>query len=1120
MWTARLLAFTLLCVSLQADESTPLLLQKPVMNKTHIVFVYAGDLWSVPRSGGDAVRLTSDPGVESNPVMSPDGTLVAFSGAYDGNVDVFTIPVTGGVPKRITWHPSQDAPVAFTPDGKEIVFLSNRLSTTPPPRLFTTGLDAGPAEPLPFPMGERASFSPDGKRLAYLPLAPAFNAWKRYRGGRTAKIWVANMSDSKVEEIPRQNSNDVFPMWVGERVWFLSDRSGAITLFHYDVKSKKVTQALANNGLDYKWAAAGPDGIVLEHFGAIEIFDFKTGKATPVQINLAGDLPGVRPTVEKLARFIQYASISPTGARAVFQARGEVMTVPAEKGDVRNLTNTSGVAERSPSWSPDGKSIAYFSDETGEYQIHIKPQNGLGEAKKYDLGRKGFFYGPLWSPDSKKIAFRTNESSIALLDIESGKVTDVDRDYYNMPYRQETDYYWSPDSKWLTYAKMLRNVQRSIWVYDVVNAKSTAISDGLSDAFAPVFDANGKYLYFLASTSTALGKGWLDMSSLQDSSTQNAYIAVLRKDDPSPLAPESDEEKAEGEKKADPSKPEGAKPDEGEKPSEGAKPAEGSKPQPKKEEVEVKIDFEGIGQRILGLPIPARSYRGIAPGKTGILFLLEAPQRFAQQPGGTLHKFDLKARKVDTFLQGVSGMEISRNGEKILYAQGGGGGGPQGPGAPRRWFINGTASAPRAGQGALKTDQMEARIDPKQEWEQIYRESFRLQRDFFYDPKIHGFNLADGEGKYRKYLPGIAHRQDLNYLFTEVFGEMSVGHLYVGGGALPEIKNVPVGLLGCDYKIENGRYRFDRIFDGENWNPNLRAPLTQPGVNVKTGEYLIAVNGRDVKGSDNVYSFFEATATRSVVLKVGPNPDGSGAREVTVVPVNNEQQLRYMAWVEDNRRKVTQLSGGRLGYLHLPNTSTAGYTNFNRWYFSQTDKEGIVLDERFNGGGFVADYIVDYLRRPLLNYFASRNAPPFSTPMNVMPGPKVMIVNEWAGSGGDAMPWMFRKLGIGPLIGKRTWGGLVGIGGTPGFVDGGSITAPNFAWFNLEKSWEIENVGVSPDIEVDYDPAAVRQGRDPQLERAVQYLMGELKKKPLPKHEVPAYPNYHLPKTATAKTDN
>ncbi len=785
-------------------------------------------------------------------------------------------------------------------------------------------------------MTERGVYSPDGQRLAYLPLEPAFNAWKRYRGGTTAKIWLADLASSKVEEIPHPNSNDVYPMWIGDRVWFLSDRSGPVTLYSYDTKTRKVAQAIENKGLDYKWASAGPDVIALEHFGAIELYDWKSGKVTPVPVRVAGDVPGVRPSIERLSRYIQSAGISPTGVRAVFQARGEILTVPADKGDIRNLTNTSGAADRFPAWSPDGKSIAYFSDESGEYELHVRPQNGFGEPRKYGLGQKGFFYSPLWSPDSKKIAFRTFESGIAILDVESGKVTGVDRDFYNMPYREETDYAWSPDSKWLAYAKLLKNVQRAIYVYSVAEAKSQPLSDGLSDAFSPQFDAGGKHLYFLASTNQALGKGWLDMSSLQGNSTSNAYLVVLRKDDSSPLAPESDEEKTEAEKKP-----------EAPKPAEGAKQADPAKPGQKPEPVEVRIDWEGISQRILALPVPSRPFRLLRTGKTGIVFLLENPPQFSQQPGGTLHKFDLKPRKLDTFLQNVAALEIAHNGEKMLFSQGGGGG-QQGQSTPMRWFIGGTAAAPRP-----------ARV--------------RCAPNKWKPASIRWLNGSKSIAR-RSACNAISSTTPTPMASTSRTEKASTANILLASptGRTSTISsprssaNSPSATCMCSaepagdphragraawlrLQVENGRYRFERIFDGENWNPTLRAPLTQPGVNVKAGEYLLAVNGREVRASDDVYSFFEATANRSVTLKVGPNADGSGAREVAVVPVPNERQLRYMAWVEGNRRKVAELSNGRLGYLHLPNTAEAGYTNFNRWYFAQTDKEGIVLDERFNG---------------------------------------------------------------------------------------------------------------------------------------------------------------------------
>jgi len=1080
---------SLLVLTVVAFGQTPLLLQKPVMNKTHIVFTYAGDLWSVPQTGGEAIRLTTAPGVETDAVMSPDGKTVAFSGSYDGNVDVFTVPVTGGVPQRLTWHPGPDTPLAFSGDGKQILFRSGRETPAGGPKFFTVSVEGGMPTGVPLPMGFQAAYSPDGKRLAYTPLAPAFLIWKRYAGGRTSPIWIADLADSKVEKVPRVNSNDYYPMWAGDRVFFLSDRFGAMTLCAYDTKTKKVTEAIKNTGLDYKAASMGAspgDGaIVLEHFGAIELYDLKSGKVTPVTITLNGDLPSVRPYYDKVASKIQNASLSPTGARALFEARGEVLTVPAEKGDVRNLTETSGAAERFPAWSPDGQKIAYFSDESGEYQLHIAPQTGRGTVQKIDVGAKAFFYFPTWSPDGKKILFRDSNLTLSYIDLDTKKVTKIDADYYDVPDRDEVSPSWSPDSKWVVYNKVGRNFLRSVHVYSLADGKSTQISDGLSDQRHAVWDKGGRHIFFTASTNAGLSTGWLDMSSIDRLVSRNVYVVVLRKDDPSPIGPESDEEKSEPAKK-DPPKADEKKPDAG--------------AAPKVEDV--RIDFDGISQRILALPGQPKSYSGLAAGKAGVLFLLEGPQVPPTNGPATMtvQKYDVKTRKTDKVLDNVRAFDVSFNGEKMLYRTG------------ENWFIAGTAAPPKPGEGQIKTDQMEVRVDPKEEWKQIYNEVWRIERDFFYDPNLHGVNMADYKAKYAKYLPGIAHRGDLNYLFGEMLGEISVGHMYVQGGAMPDVKNVPVGLLGADYAVENGRYKFAKVYDGENWNPSLRAPLTAPGVGVKAGEYLLAVNGKDVAPPAEVYSFFEATAGKSVVLKVGPNANGEGSREVTVVPVPNEQGLRYIAWVEENRRKVEKLSGGRLGYVHLPNTSIQGYSNFNRWFFAQVGKEGMVLDERFNGGGFVADYIVDYLRRPLLNYFTTRAGQSFTTPMNGIFGPKAMIVNEWAGSGGDAMPWMFKKLKIGPLIGKRTWGGLVGIFGFPNLVDGGAVTAPNLAFYNTEKQWDVENHGTDPDIEVEYDPQLVRQGKDPQLEKAVEVLMESLRKSPVPVHERPEYPNYHKTK--------
>jgi len=1072
----RLFLLVVAFCALGAQTEKPLLLQKPTINRTHVVFSYAGDLWIAPREGGEARRLTVGPGIETDPYFSPDGTLIAFSGEYDGNVDVYVVPATGGVPRRLTWHPDADRVVGWTPDGKRILFSSSRHSYTRVSRLFTVPVEGGFPEEVPLPMAEQGSYSPDGTRLAYVPLRPAFIAWKRYRGGRTTPIWIADLKDSRIEKIPRDNSNDFYPMWVGDRIYFLSDRTGRFSLFAYDLNSRQVREVVPNSGMDFKSASAGADAIVYEQFGSLNLYDLKTGRTRRIPITLAGDVPTIRPSFERVARSIRDAGLSPTGVRAVFEARGEILTVPVEKGDIRNLTNSPGVADRYPAWSPDGRRIAYFSDESGEYALHIADQSGLGPTEKIPLDNPpSFYYSPVWSPDGKKIAYTDARLNLWYMDLEKKTPVKVDTDTYSKPERT-LDPSWSPDSRWIAYTRQLRNHFRAVFIYSLEENKSRQVTDGMSDARYAVFDPNGELLYFTASTDTGPASGWLDMSGFNRPVSRNVYVIVLRKDLPSPLAPESDEEK----------------------PQEAAKPKE----PPKKEETgaapRVRIDFDNISQRILALPIPARNYSGLWVGKSGILFLAEAEpvtQRMRQTVN--IHRFELKTRKTDRFLEAVRFFDVSHNGEKVLYRKG------------DQWAVAGAAQPPRPGEGVLRLDAMEVRVDPKAEWRQMYREVWRIERDFLYDPGLHGLDLAAVMKKYEPYLDGIAHREDLNYLFSEMLGELCLGHVRAGGGDVPEIRRVGVGLLGADYRIENGRYRFARIYSGENWNPDLRAPLTQPGVNVQEGEYLLAVNGRELRPPDNLYSFFEGTAGKQVRLRVGPDPSGAGSREVTVVPVESEAMLRHYAWVEGNRRKVDQMTGGRVAYVYLPNTGEAGYASFNRYYFSQIDKQAAIIDERFNGGGMAADYIIDSMRRSLMNYWTTRYGEIFTTPLAAIFGPKVMIINEYAGSGGDAIAWYFRKARLGPLVGKRTWGGLVGIFGFPPLIDGGMVTAPNLAFFNTEGDWEVENRGVPPDIEVEFDPAAWRQGRDPQLEKAVEIVLDALKKNPPPVPKKPPYPNYY-----------
>jgi tricorn protease len=1094
-----LIGVVLLCgISLKAADQTFLLAQEPTISKTTIVFAYGGYLWSVPRDGGEARQLTTG-GHEGSPIFSPDGQTIAFTGQYDGNTDVYVMPADGGAPKRLTWHPDQDASIGWTPDGKRVLFVSNREAYADFTRFYTVPAEGGVAEPLPMWRAFEGSYSPDGARMAYVPNFQWQAAWKRYRGGQTTPIYIVRLNDLSLEKLPRENSNDKNPVWFGDTVYFLSDRNGPVTLFAYDTKTKTVKQVLENKGLDLKSVSAGPDALVYEQFGGIFLFDPQTGKSKKVDIHLNGDLPATRPHFEKVAEMIQNAAISPTGARAVFEARGEILTVPAEKGDIRNLTRTPGIAERDPAWSPDGKWIAYFSDESGEYALHLEDQSGLGDVKKINLGNPpSYFYGPTWSPDSKKIAYTDKRLNLWYVDIDKGTPIKVATERFEDPTNAMNEA-WSPDSKWLTYTSYLPNHLHAVFAYSLDNGKASQITDGTADSRFPVFDKNGKTLYFTASTDVGLSVGWLDLSSYQHPLTRSVYAVVLKKGDPNPVEPQSDEEKVV--KPDDKEKSKDAEKDKDKtKETDKDKARDGAK---KEEPPAVTIDFDGIAQRIVALPIRAANYIQLDAGKTGVLFLSEVVDvpRFREPGSATVTKFDLSTRKTEPFLAGITQFYVSANGEKVLLRQG-----PP-PSAP--WIIAGTASAPKPGEGVLNLANMEVYVDPRAEWNQMYHEVWRIERDFLYDPNHHGLNLPVAEKKYAPYLAGVGGREDLNHLFVEMLGDVTIGHMFVGGGDVPKPNQVKGGLLGADYNIENGRYRFARIFNGENWNPELRAPLTQPGVDVKVGDYLLEVNGREVRPPAEVYSFFEETAGKQIKIRVGPSPDGKDAREVTVVPVDNEFALRNRAWEEDNRRKVDELSGGKLAYVHVPDTAVGGYTNFNRFYFAQVGKLGAVIDERYNHGGEIADYIIDMLKRPLRNCAISREGEKFCSPLAQIYGPKTMVINEMSGSGGDALPWMFRQDNVGPLVGTRTWGGLVGIYNYPPLMDGGFVTAPRVAIYGLHGQWEVENHGIAPDVEVENDPASVAAGHDPQLEKAVQVTLDALKKNPVVLPDHPPYPNYH-----------
>jgi tricorn protease len=1075
-----------------AAPEPQLLLRDPTVSRTQIAFTYGGDIWIVSRHGGDAHRLVTGLHQANLPIFSPDGSQIAFTGIYDGNADVYVVAAAGGDPRRLTYHPGPDVAVGWTPDGKRILFRSARASYSDPNQLYTVPVSGGEPTELPLVMAETGSYSADGTHLAYVPNFQWEPFWKGYRGGQTTYVLIANLADSSTVAVPRNGSNDNLPMWIGERVYFTSDRDGPITLFSYDTRTRKVEKVIKNDGFDITGASAGADAIVYSQFGALHLYDVATGRSEPVHVNVSADLAAVRPHWENVALTIVDAAISPNGVRAAFETHGEIFTVPAENGDVRNITKTPGVEERSPAWSPDGKWIAYFSDATGEYTLHIRDQRGLEAPRTISLGSSPtFYYAPVWSPDSKKIAYSDKRLNLWYVDIDHPTPVKVVTGPYGDfgPAQFAPD--WSPDSRWLAYTAQLDNFLHAAFIYSLDEHRAHRVTDGMSDVGGAVFDKSGKYLYFIASTNTGLTANGLDMEADGRITSSSLYAAVLKRDIPSPLAPQTADE----EPKPGADAPAAASPAAKPPASPAAKPTAAAAAAAKQN---VSIDFDGILQRVITLPVEEANYAAIQAGKAGEVFLFKAPLAQLGQgpPTFDIELFDFKSRKAKPILSGANGAVVAADGDHLLYTQ------------ARRWFIVQASMPVRPGAGALATQGLEVYVQPRQEWAQMYRETWRIEREFFYDPRFHGLDLAAAERRFEPYLAGISSRDDLTFLMREMLSYLSVGHMFVGAPP-PQQRQITVGLLGADYRVENDRYRFSKIYDGENWNPDVQAPLTQPGTNVKVGDYLLAVNGRNVTAAQEVYSYFEETAGKQTTIRVGPNADGSGARDVVVVPVRTEARLRNLAWIEGNRRKVDQMSGGKLAYVYLPDTEAGGFTNFNRYFFSQIGKEGIVIDERFNHGGQIADYIIDLLGRKPMGMVVSREGKTTIDPPLAIYGPKVMVINEFAGSGGDAMPWYFRKAGLGPLVGVRTWGGLVGIGGYPILMDGGGVTAPRGAIGGLHGQWEVEGHGVSPDIEVWQDPKLVREGHDPQLEAAVHKAMQLLSAHPIPTYHQPAFPDHH-----------
>jgi tricorn protease len=1072
-----------------AGEPTRLL-EQPAVSETHVAFVYAGDLWVAKLDGSELRRLTTHPGQEWRPRFSPDGGTLAFSGQYDGNSDVYVVPVAGGEPRRLTYHPGADSAQGFTPDGKAVVFNSGRASYTNRFRqLFTLPLEGGFPTLLPLPSAFEAGFSPDGKSIAYTPLYDAFPQWKNYRGGTATRIWIYDVASAAVEEIPQPDGrcNDTDPSWIGATVYFRSDRDGEFNLYSYEPGSKRVTRLTEHADFPVIDPAAGGGKIVYEQAGWLHLYDPASRASTRLALEVPADKIETRARFVKGADYVRSADLSPSGSRAVFGYRGEIVTVPAEKGDPRNLTETPGANERHAAWSPDGKSIAWFSDESGENHLVVAPQDGHGERKTYALDGAGFYSDLAWAPDGKSLSFADNSRALLRLDLASGQVTHIDQEpiYGVFPTLRHS---WSSDSRWIAYTRLERTHFKRAYLHDVAAGKSHALTDGLADVSEPVFDAGGKYLYLTASTDAGPFNTWFSQASADIEETNALYMVVLAKDTPSPFAKESDEEKGEeDEDDKDKDEDEDKDKDKSED-EEGEKEGEDDDDEPV---AETKIDLEALAQRTIAFPLPTAHYSNLAPGKEGQLFYLKSERvRFTGEepavPKAKLCRYDLEEREEKVLLDGVQGFVLSDDHAKALLR------------LEKGWWIASVEGDKiDTSEGKLAMDAIQVRIDPRAEWAQIFDEVWRINRDFFYDPGMHGADWPAMKARYAQFLPHLTVRGDLNRVIRWMCSELGVGHSYSGGGdTLVKSDNVPGGLLGADYEIAEGRYRFAKVFGGLNWTPDLRAPLTEPGVDVRAGEYLLAVNGRDLRAGENLYARFENTAEKQVELTVGPSPDGSGSRDVDVVPIADEAALRNRDWVEGNIRKVTAATEGRVAYVYVPNTADLGHLYFKRYFFPQADRQAIIVDERHNGGGSIADYYIDILRRPYVAHWATRYGADLPTPQGAIFGPKVMLIDETAGSGGDLLPWMFRKFGLGKLIGRRTWGGLVGILGFPELLDGGFVTAPNLAFWTEEEGFGVENVGVPPDIEVEQTPREVMAGRDPQLEKAIEVILEELERSP------------------------
>jgi tricorn protease len=1063
------------------------LFRYPDVSETQIVFSYANDLWLVSREGGEAIKISSPPGVESFPKFSPDGKTIAFTGNYDGNRDVYALSVSGGIPVRLTEHGYTDRVVDWTPDGSGILFASSRESGKARfNQFYTIPVQGGTASKLPLAYAEFGSYSPDGSQMALTFRTQAGRNWKRYRGGWKADIHIFNFKTLASENISgSETAGEEFPMWAGNYIYFLSDRGADLrmNLWRYNLGSKTFEQITHFTDYDVHFPSLGPKDIVFEAAGKLWLYQLASQQMKEVKVTIVTDESALKPKLVSADKVVQYSFISPDGNRALIGARGEIFSLPAENGFVKNLTQTSGIAERYPSWSPDGKSIAYWSDRSGEYELYIAGADDFSNPKKLTSYGPGFRYKLFWSPDNKKIAFIDKAMRIYIFDVFTGKTWLVDKALrFSEGNFEGFTASWSPDSRWLTYSRDLENSHNAIFVYDNNGKIKHQISEGFYDCSSPVFDPEGKYIYLETNQSFNPSYSDIDNNFIYGNTAQIAAIS-LKNSTTSLLYPKNDTVSIKSEKEAVKAKTEEVK-------NKNASKA-GVSQEIKRDEKAVDIDFEGMESRLVILPIPAGHYGGLDAVKGKIIFL-QTPGTGSTETQGTLKYYDIDKREVKTILGNVDDFQLAAQFEKILIHK------------DESWAI----VKPEENQKfekPLRIAEMKMLVDPVSEWQQIYNDAWRMERDFFYDSTMHGVDWNLVKQRYQKMMKGAMTREEVDFIIGEMIGELSSSHTYHGGGDEETEKHLSVGYLGVNWQADGDYYRIKQIIRGASWDAETRSSLDQPGVLIKEGDYILAVNGVPITTAHEPFYFFQDLSNKPVELTYNKTASWNGAKQVVVQTMADEYRLRNLAWIEGNRKQVEVATNGEIGYIFVPSTGVDGQNELIRQFNAQWDKKGLVIDERFNDGGQIPDRFIEMLNRTPLAFWAVRDGETAPWPPFANFGPKVMLINGWSGSGGDAFPDYFRKKGLGPLIGARTWGGLIGISGAPPLIDGGAITVPTFRMFNPDGTWFKEGHGVDPDIEVKEDLGSMAKGIDPQLVRAIAEIKEAVQKKGFTSPKTPAY---------------